>query len=393
MRCNIIKIFTLFLALSHFSTVAEDLEFSGYVRVIGGYLDEERAKYKGYDDNVNFEPASLMGLQADYYLNEQWSVTGQVVARAGNSSPSKTSGLEWLYVTYRPIDTLQVKVGKLRAPFFAMSDFSNVGFAYPWVNLPQQVYDTFMFDTFNGIDVIYKLAMDKFDVSIEGYFGEETGEIEIGNNVTSFEANNLMGLIGKFNFDNFEFRAAKYNTDLNLQINALRQLYTQLNQLGFEKSANSIETHGSAYAEQVSIFYDNLDYFLRAEWVKIKTDLSFVPEIQSYYLTAGFNYKHFTYHLTFGDSDVKIGTPVDEIDPSLDKLAMNYQYIFNTSEPDALQTWTIGARWDFMDRLALKVEFSKLVGGKGPNSFFTLEEGADFDRQANLYLIGLDWVF
>lgn len=396
MRYKIIKIVTLILGLNHFPSFADDFEFSGYVRVIGGYLDEEKAKYKGYDDNVNFKPASLLGLQAQYSINQQWSVTAQVVARA-EPSASKDSGLEWLYITYQPTESLQVKLGKLRAPLFAMSDFSDVGFAYPWINLPQQVYDTYMFNTFNGVDVIYKFATDNFDISIEGYYGEESGDIEVGNNVTSFDADNLMGLIGKFNIDNVELRMAKYSTDLNLQINALSQLRGQLNQLGFDNSANSLNTQGRGYADQMSIVYDNLDYFLRAEWVKIKTDLSFIPKIESYYLTAGFHYNSFTYHATFGDSDVKIGTPENEIpfgiDPGLDRLAINYQEVFNRSEPDALQTWTIGVRWDLMPNLALKAEFSTLEGNQVENSFFTLEEGTDFDRRANLYLVGLDWVF
>ncbi|WP_372762261.1 hypothetical protein [Pseudoalteromonas sp.] len=397
MRHHIAKFVTIIIILCNFPALADDFEFSGYVRIIGGYLDEKHAEYKGYDNNINFKPASLIGVQADYHFNDNWSLTGQFVARTDNSTASKNSGLEWLYITYRATDNLQIKLGKLRAPFFAMSDFSDVGFAYPWINPPQQVYDTYMFKTFNGIDAIYKFATDNFDISIEGYYGAESGDVDIGTKVTGFKADNLMGIIGKLNVDNLEFRVAKYNTDLQLDINRLSQLQAQLRQFNFNKSADSIKTDGDAYAEQFSMIYDNLDYFFRAEWIKIKTDLAFVPKMQSYYLTAGFNHSAFTYHLTFGDSDVKIGTAETEIplgvNPSLDQLAMAYQGVFIQSQPDALKTWTLGARWDVLPNLALKVEFSTLEGRMGENSFFTIKDGADFDRKANLYLIGLDWVF
>jgi hypothetical protein len=397
MRYKIIKLLTSLVILCHFPALADDFKFSGYARVIGGYLDEKNAEYRGYGDDINFKPASLIGLQADYSFNDKWSATGQFVARAGSDSASKQSGLEWLYLTYQPTDNLQIKLGKLRAPFFAMSDFSDVGFAYPWINPPQQVYDTYLFKTFNGIDAIYKFATENFDVSIEGYYGEESGDVNIGNKVTSFKSDNLMGLIGKLNVANLEFRVAKYNTDLKLELNELSQLAGVLRQYNFNQSAYSIATEGAGSAEQFSMIYDNLDYFFRAEWVKIKTDLAFIPKIQSYYLTAGFNYDAFTYHLTFGDSDVETARAEDEIprgvSAELDQLAIAYQGVFKTSQPDALQTWTLGARWDVLPNLALKAEFTKLEGNQVPNSFFTIKEGVSFDRKANLYLIGLDWVF
>ena len=397
MRHKILYLLFISIMFSHSSAFSNDFEFSGYARVIGGYLDEKDVEYKGYEDSIKFSPSSLIGLQGEYQFNNNWSATAQVLLRSDNTTASDNSGLEWLYLTYTPTDNIQIKLGKLRTPFFTLSDFSDVGFAYPWINPPQQVYDTYLFKTFNGIDAVYKFGAESFDVTLEGYYGEESGEIGIGTLKTGFEVDNLLGFIGKINIENLEFRVSRYNGNIKLDIEEIKQLENVLNGLNFTRSANSVQTQGRAHAEQFGIVYDNLDYFFRGEWVRIKTDLGIVPIIQSYYLTAGVNYAPFTYHLTFADSEVDIRSPENEIplgiDADLDRLAYGYNSIFEDSTPDSLKTWTIGVRWDVLPNLALKAEFSALEGNNVKDSFFVTPENSNFDKKANLYLIGLDWVF
>ena len=69
------------------------LEFSGFARVIMGYLDDENAEYVGYDNSISIDQQSLLGLQADYRLSEEIAFTGQVV---GYTDDQRSSGLEWL---------------------------------------------------------------------------------------------------------------------------------------------------------------------------------------------------------------------------------------------------------------------------------------------------------
>lgn len=396
-RFKNLQVLAFIFALYHFPATSGELDLSGYARVIGGYLDEKSVEYRGYDDSLSFSPSSLLGLQADYYFNDKWSATAQGLLRSDNTTVSGESGLEWLYLTYTPTDRLQIKAGKLRTPFFTMSDFSDVGFAYPWINPPQQVYDTYLFKTFNGIDAIYKFGSESFDVSLEGYYGEESSSIGIGTFKTGIEVDNLIGAIAKVNIENIEFRISRYNANIKLDLKSIDQFQDVLSSFNFNKSADTLHTYGDAHAEQFGVIYDNLDYFLRGEWVKIKTDLDIIPTIQSYYLTVGYNNAPFTYHLTFADSDVEINSIQDEIplgvSADLDQLAFAYQSVFNESAPDSLKTWTIGIRWDALPNLALKAELSTLEGKDVYNSFFITSDNISFDRKTNLYLIGLDWVF
>lgn len=386
----------LLIFTSGFELSANELEFSGFARLIGGYLNEEHAEFKGYDNSLDFSPSSLLGLQLDYQANDKLSFTGQVILRADNDTDSS---LEWLYLTYQPIEALQIKAGKLRTPFFALSDVTDVGFTYPWVNPPQQVYNAYLFRTFEGLDASYSFAGENFDASIEGYVGEYDGDLTFGVGKVDIEVKKMMGLIGKINFDNFEFRASRYGGDVNFKLAGVDILINTLASLGFSESVQSLksDSDSNVTVSQIGLMYDHVNYFSRVEWVKIDTDTKIAPEIESYYITVGYNFSEFVFHLTFADSLSSSSQPSNEIplgiSPQLNQLHEAYNSFFSLSSRDDLQSWILGTRWDFRTNMALKFEYTLLKGEPGQSSFFTVKDDLAFDRKASLFQIGLEWVF
>ncbi|NCP65833.1 MAG: hypothetical protein GW763_13535 [Paraglaciecola sp.] len=91
------------------------IEVSGFVRLVGGILDDSDAAYQGYENSLSFSQHSLLGLQIDANITDRWSITTQLVAHSANNN---RSSIEWLYTTYQLNNAWQFKVGKLRAPFF-----------------------------------------------------------------------------------------------------------------------------------------------------------------------------------------------------------------------------------------------------------------------------------
>ncbi len=377
--------------------IVEDLELSGFARVIGGYLDTDDATFKGYDSDFNFKPDSLLGLQSVYTPIDELSITAQVIAHANDYDDNDHLHLEWLYLTYRPIESLQVKVGKLRTPFFTLSDVMDVGYAYPWVTPPQQVYNAYLFETFEGIDFIYRYGNAVFESSIEVYAGRYDGDINLAGQETDFSVRNMRGIIGKIQFDNLEFRVSRYAADVEFKDGPLPQLKNTLELFGFSQSAHSLRTTGRADVSQVGLIYDNINYFARTEWVNIRTDLEIAPKVESYYLTLGYNFSPFILHLTYDSGKNDLGRQEQEIpfgvNPLLDGLAFGYDSVFNSITQDNLKSWTLGLRWDFRKNLAFKTEATKLKANTGEEGFFTVIDDTNFDRNANLYLIGLEWVF
>lgn len=134
----------LFSGESLFSRLSERIHFSGFARLVGGYLDVdvEDVHYQGYNDSISFGQHSLFALQTDVELTETLSFTTQLLA---HTSATRDSGVEWAYLSWRPSRNWNFKAGKLRTPFYLHSDTLDVGFSYPWIIPPQQVYAPYLF--------------------------------------------------------------------------------------------------------------------------------------------------------------------------------------------------------------------------------------------------------
>jgi hypothetical protein len=379
---------------SVYAKADDALQFSGFARVVLGYLDESNATYFGYDDGISFDQQSLIGLQADYQLLDNLSVTGQFVGRSNNE---RGSDLEWLYLTYAPTRSTKIKLGKQRTPFFNYSDSLDVGFAYPWITLPQQVYGTVPFSTFDGILANYQWSGKKIGFDIEGYWGsfDET-IITLGSEVPA-KVNDLRGLIAKINYDNWTFRTSYHSGDTIIELTQFEEFSSILNQFGFTQSTESLNPDGRAEFYQISASYDNLDYFFRTEVTQAHVQSIVVPNINGYFVAAGYNFYPFSSYVSFAKNKSTYAAPVNEIpvgvDPQLDALAFGYQSIFKALPVFNSQSITLGTRWDFKSNLALKAEVTFIRASEDSDDNFIVLDESKFDKKALLYQLALDWVF
>jgi hypothetical protein len=373
----------------------ENLSISGFGRIVGGYLDTNQADFRGYSDSISLQPETLAGLQATYDVNDSFSVTTQAVIRAEDSASD--SIINWAYATWQPDDNLVLKAGRMRTPFFALSDVVDVGYSYPWISAPQQVYNAWLFPTFDGLDASWGYSTDQFDTTFEAYLGQYNGQIDLNNNSTDYNVNILGGVIAKINYNNFSFRASHHRGDVDIGITEIDTLSTALHQYGFTSTANALDRKGWVDVDELAMSYDSYDYFFRSEWIRISADMEYLtPLIKSYYLTAGYSISPFTFHVTYANSDVSYKAFPQEIplgyNDQLDQLYYAVDSVRSQLSNDSLQSWTLGVRWDFMPKLALKTEVSLLDGESDANSFFeSIQSG--FNRDATLYKMSLEWVF
>lgn len=371
----------------------EALRFSGFARVVLGYFDDSNATYLGYDNSLSVNQQSLIGLQADYQITDKLSATGQFVGHASND---RNSGIEWLYLTYQPNRSSQIKLGKQRTPFFNYSDSIDVGFAYPWVTLPHEVYSSIFFSTFDGILANYEWSREQYVIGLEGYWGSYNDDISKGGVVLDTKVNDLRGLITKLSFDNWLLRAAYHTGDASFELDELTQLSLALSQLGFTQSANSLNSDGTAEFYQVSASYENLDYFFRTELTQTITDAATIPDIDSYYVTAGYHHYPFSSYLTYAKSQSSYVSPVNEIpiglSPQLDGLAFAYQSA-SQFPFDSSASISLGTRWDWKANIALKAEITWTETQVSKGAIFEPLNGAKFNTKTPLYQLALEWVF
>ena len=370
------------------------VDFSGFSRVVGGVLDDKNAKYEGYDNQLSFGQKSLLAVQIDGHITDSWSLTTQVLA---HSSDDRQSGLEWLYTTYQASDSWQFKLGRLRTPFFNYSDFLDVGYAYPWISPPQQIYNGFLFDSYDGLSASYDLVTSSFSANAEVFWGEYNDDITIGDSTVKADVNQFRGIVLNVQYDNFKLRMSGHKGKVGVELAEITGFASALNQAGYPRMADYLETAGDVKVHQISLNYDALDYFVKSEFVQVVSPILVFPDVNSYYLSAGYINYPFTLHATYASSRVSYHEVESVIpaglDPQLDALSNGFTALYDGLDRDNLDSLTLGVRWDFRPGMALKADVSHLMGTKDQRSFFTIIQPDTFDYKANLLQVAWEWVF
>jgi hypothetical protein len=375
--------------------ISDRVEISGFGRVMAGYLDEKSAEFEGYSNHLSFSQQSLLALQADATITDSLSLSGQLLA---HTADDRDSGLEWLYLNYEPNQNWRFKAGKLRTPFFRYTDVIDVGFSYPWITPPQQVYGGFFFSNYEGATATHIFHVGDINFDVEGYYGVFKGEFSREGQSVQIDIDEIKGLILSVNKGNLSVRiSAMQSSDFDANVPAFTQFADSLELAGFKDNADSLRFDGEATGYQASVNYDHLDYFIAAEWVKITSDLFVVPELDGYYLSAGYNFSTFQAHATFSNSTSSYNTSENLIpkgvSPQLDQLSFAYDQVTSNLPLYDLDSISFGIRWDFLHNMSAKAEITFLKGEPGKNSFYSEINDPAFDREATLYQFGVEWIF
>ncbi len=175
--------FLMFFSLPAIS----DINFTGYGSIIGGRTlgqidDPLRPGQKRdeiltadfydvgqYDNDFTFNAESIFALQTVVKLSDQLQITGQLVAKAvDNFQPE----FDWYYLTYKASDSLTFMAGRRNIPMYYYSEYSEVGFAYPWMRPPSNLY-WWQVTQFNGLHAMYDFELGKYDNTLTFFYGNE----------------------------------------------------------------------------------------------------------------------------------------------------------------------------------------------------------------------------
>ncbi len=106
----------------------------------------------GIDDRWSFSPDSIVGMQWDYKVVEGTSATVQAVAKGAKGFEVEA---EWMYLTHQLTDNVSIRAGRLRLPLYALSETFEVGFSYPWVRPPVDLYIADV-TSYEGVAITHK---------------------------------------------------------------------------------------------------------------------------------------------------------------------------------------------------------------------------------------------
>jgi hypothetical protein len=160
------------------------IRFNGFLTVGGGVanrqvisdVDVVLADGSVYSD-IHTQYQSRFGLQISAQVNPDISVTGQLLAQP---RPEFGTGqdfnvfADWAYINYRFNDKLSFRAGRIKLPSFLISDYYQVGYAYPWARPPAEMYSANPMTAIDGFDLLIRQNFGDYSLLIQPFYGNNS---------------------------------------------------------------------------------------------------------------------------------------------------------------------------------------------------------------------------
>jgi predicted porin len=354
-----------------------DLNINGFLSVGASMLDDNKASIAGADNNGGFKQDTVLGLQVQKQVNDSTSATGQLVSRGSDDYSTEAA---WAFVTYAANDDLDLRMGRLRIPFFQYSDFLEVGYAYNWIRTPSDVYRV-PFSSLDGVDLTQRFSSGNLDGSVQVYYGRFQGDFDTGIDVYAADFRNFTGLAISANMGNFGTRLSYHQAEIILDASdpttalgaasaGAAQIATGL---GDPSAAEDFSFNGqTSQFIEAALTYDDGTYSAVAEWTALDHESSIFLDDEAWLISVAARFDEFTPHLTYS-------TEKDSFDSGSEGAIQEILPL--KSEQTSI---TLGLRYDYDSSTALKFEVQ--------NNDEKTTAGIDGDS-ATLYSIAVDIVF
>jgi len=255
------------------------------------------------NDSWRGDQLSKVGGQLQYGLTDALSATVQATLKP--EQDTWKANLEWAYLSWQATDNLLLRTGRLRAPVYLYSETLDVGFTYPWLRLPDEVYSQIQVSNYEGVDAIYSWPLS---------FGGVTLQVAGGQAVNRkiFTADDL------YDIDYKKLFAASISLATN-DFGTLRVGYTEADLIS-QFSADVITPLGtrttlnfSTLDKQKGKFtsigyqYDNGTWLTANELTSRKIERDGATATDAFYLMAGRRVGDLLPHVTYAQLDDEIG--------------------------------------------------------------------------------------
>lgn len=399
---------------------AQDLEWHGFLNLVGGVLKNEPVaddsgkkqvtNYLKYTDDFTFDTQSTAGLQVSNKLDDKTSVTLQLFA-AGDEG-SYNASFKWLYLTYKPSQFSRFRIGRIATPVYYYSDFINVGYSYHWLSPPREIYS--LDSTITGVDYVYQDVAGPLDWSLELFTGASNqylsvleSQVDSHNTIGSVLSGSIWGWLSaralyfqtqttlkpdylkKNDYIGTAFdKAIAQGSLTQSQMDVLAPLLRPLVEARLAEPL-ALDNYKAKYLD-LALRADFEQWFLMAEASKTTAEEYLYGHQHGGYITGGFRTGKVQYHLTQSRfrtketddviADLHYALPAN---PGLEDLADAFSKSILTTFAGRIarniETTTLGVRYDATSNVALKADVSYLkeaecfagdTAGTGNNMLF-----------------------
>lgn len=379
------------LAISPAAYAADDIfTFSGFGTVGLAHATEDGAdvpadfqsdKGVGASNNTSGQLDSRLAFQVNANFSDDFTAVFQAVSEYAVTGSYRPE-VSMAHVRYRFAPDFAVRLGRINAPLYMLSEYQRVGYATPWVRPPAEVYSYLL--PLDGIEGLYTINAGDTVIGLQGFYGEIDSEratvddlyglaVHVDRGPSSFRVSHIRGRVG-------------FSTP---QIDQLFDLYATLPVPGLAEVVDRIDprrTDGTFSG--VGYSYDPGNWFLRAEAIQADYAPAIIGKTTSGYLSAGLRHGSLTPSFTFAHVD----TSDIEAPGALDPIGL--MNMAAAQRNSSRHSYTASLRWDVRDSVAIKLQGSHIRNHAGSyGGMVNIQPGFQPGQSYNLVSATVDFVF
>lgn len=394
-----------------------EITFSGYGsivagKVISGEVDPSGEKefqvdfydYAFYTEDIDFEQESMIAVQMRADIAEKLSATVQVVAKGADGwSPD----VDWAYLTYQVGQDGTLMAGRRMLPMYYFSEYMEVGYAYPWIRPPANLYWweitqfngltyshnffagdwTFGTSIFGGRETQRDIKSHDFWRNRGGYYFPPAGTYVAGTADVTWSK--ILGTNVTASNDWIDLRASYFRTHYN----------TTAEVMFFDE----LDLDGDGVTDQIVERRSNPDGtpIISGDWPLTDFDLDFFGlggSLTFQYVTLLFDYNYVIYDDGYGSRfptyyvsavyNHDVWQPYVGLSKAKLKLTENWEG-FGVGDAEEHQIMTLGIRYNVAANAALKIEYNKFSDQGNRPGWYDFS----YHNDASLFSVALDFVF
>jgi hypothetical protein len=393
-----------------------EFRFSGFgtlgvahVEAPGGWAYKRDSTQADHVAKTRVDLDTRLGLQLNYTPVHTLELVAQVVATRRSAAAPGGDTVEWAFAAWRPDPDWTVRGGRVNLDAFLLSDYRNVGFAYPFVRPPVDFYAQLP-TSLDGADVTRDWNIDGAQWRVKVFAGRA---FTFADAASRLELQPTYGAMASREADGLLIRASAIRTRFADQISTAQPLLaalaplTQLPLPGV--SAQATDIVGRLAIQDSSLTYLSLGTrYERREWLASAeyTRVTGHPTVaySSGYASLGRRFGALTAFSTLSrvrseNSAVSAPEWGAAIAPVLGPaLGQQAQFLADSAAMAingfriSQSTWSVGGRYDLNARRALKFQWDHIRVEPNGSRLWGGDRGLNA-AQARVASLVVDFVF
>lgn len=331
---------------SYGETWSDNLYLNGYFTLDMTVADTEFNAVSSSNEELKYEKNkisvknSLVGGQIEYQFNDDLSVFAQGSAFYDKEG-STTTTLNWAYLSYDFGQDFKARIGSFQTPFLQGTELRSVGYSRLWARPLTPGSGASGFNKYQGIELLKHLSVGEYNWDFQLAAGQAD------HNLDEVDARGIELLSTRFMYQNFWIRAALLHVEYSVN--------TPRGQVIIDSGdviMGSIEAEATIgqFIANVGLSTSNSDV---------------TPDDTMYYLSLAYTFDEFTPYVFASKRNqhfVAFELPEDDNLPSRPPTG-TLPMRLPPPPPDGddnVYSLAVGSRWNFSERLALKVQFENI---------------------------------